>query len=245
MGKWIYLLITILLTFSCVTKDVTIQAITDNKIYEKKVPKNIEDFELFILFNKVEKITGLTKLKNLKKLYILGMDGITDYSFLTKFSKLEILMLETSHVESFDFLKKLPMLRVLYLDGVTLLNNKIDLVNNTQLEYLSLFNLHSSQLNSYFEINLQNIPDNLRFIDISKNIFIKLSKKLFDKLENVPTIILLKQYYYENEKVLKDYKNIYFGDSKKILPEKYWSDTLLKDPEYRLYETNKLEKKKK
>lgn len=238
MEKWILIIISIFFIFSCVSDKVTIRAVTTKAIHEIIVKKNIEELQVFLIFENVKEIEGLIKLKNLKRLYILGLYGITDFSFLSQLTKLEALILEECDIENFNFLQALPNLRIFYLDGVRLIKNELNFIYNRKLEYIAFFRLRAKQPNTYFDLNILNIPDNLQFIDLSINRNVKLTKELFDRMQNVPIVLLTNEYYYENKEILSNYKNIYIEDSKKILPEEYWMDSLLEGYEYKLTYTD-------
>lgn len=235
MNKIILILIIIITCFSCSHELVTIQVITRFNENKVEVPKKIEEFEVLFLHQEVREINGITQLKNLKKISFIHIYGISDYQFIEKLKKLEILKLIGCNIDNFKFLHTLKDLRVLFLEGITINNVFIDFTKNNKLEYLELRNIYLPDNNKKFELKLKHLPKTLIYVRlVSNNLFI--NEKLLESFKQVKYVFMLKNE--TNAELINKYPNITFESIENILPEQYKSAILFKKPKYMITPNN-------
>jgi len=226
----------ICLFYSCNSNKAIIKVISQNEETELIVSKDIKEIELFFLHEKVFKISGLTQLKKLQKLYFLGIDGIDDYSFIKEFKELEILMFVSCQLKNFSFLKELKNLKVFYIEGIEIEENIIDFKNNQSIEFITLKRLSSYSTDKKIEIILKNVPNNIKYVDLSANKNLILN-------DNLLTVLSPAEFIFLNKSDIKDinknyYSNISLEFPDKILPIEYRTDELFKKIEFILQGTN-------
>ncbi|MBN2443681.1 MAG: hypothetical protein JXJ04_20135, partial [Spirochaetales bacterium] len=154
-----------------------------------------------------------------------------------------------SCIEDFDFIKKMTNLKVLYIEGNSIKVNDFDFVNNNKLEFIALNNITKVDENcigidTLFDLNIKNIPTNLKYLDLSLNGYLKFDNIFLKKIETIPNIFLDSMEYEKNKDYFDKHKNFKFEFPEEILPQEYHFEELRKKPEYFFYKLEDLDDKK-
>ncbi len=205
--KKVFLIITILLTSTAAYSQNSIKYITYNN---ETISLPIKDGK--IAFSK----TGIIKIlpENIDKVTHIDfsmINNINDYSFLTDFKNLERLDFFTTRISNYSFLKLLPELKSLWIEGDDFLFKKLDLTANKKLKHFSLTN---SNLMS-FE-NIIGLNTDIEFILLWHNKLNELPES-FEKIFPKAYIIFIEDIItnkINNPRVIYDSKSI---------PEKYFT----------------------
>jgi hypothetical protein len=175
--------------------------------------------------NPIVDIEGLEKLEQLKSVKIVVSPQIADFSFLSRCSSIEKVLITLSRVTSISFIYKLPELGVLALErsddweselGLPFINDEIDLSGNTKLEYIA-FKYCELQVFPHFT----NVPATLKYLDLTGN-DIKISKNDLHKLEeltHVPFIFI--EEHKMDTSTAERYPNLTPENPETIVPD-YW-----------------------
>lgn len=258
--KIINIIILSILSFSCTSQDemVKITVSVNNQISISEVPANIEELDYEVgQLNNMEKIEGIEKLTELKKLRLQFGGNFSDYSMLSNFKKLEILILVYCKLDNLDFIKYMPKLKMLVVKNCWLLKNDFDLSYNKELKYFNLSGMLYQPFKDNSEparpvvLNISGIPSGLEYIDLTYNGYIILTDKFLNQLLTIPHVIMGKinfesyakivkkgdrfiehyKSYLENKDFLISHPNFILNDSIDDLPEKYQYKLLFKNPE--------------
>ena len=153
-------------------------------------------------------IKGLDKLTKLKTIIFHNTAFLTRTDFLSDCPWIEIIIFDGAPIQDCTFIKKLSKLKVLVASTCDIKTISVDLINNTQLEYLD-FSYNS--LKDYPK--LSNIPKTLKYLNLIGN---QIDKQIAE-------------IYPENLLILMRYNSIKEDSSSQvscaypsvILPEKY------------------------
>jgi hypothetical protein len=196
------------------------------KTVEETFPLSTEQLSLSIpvMGTSVVKIEGVEKLTNVKRL-LLGYD-LQDFSFLEKLVNVEILILKyLDKPIDLDFIKKMPKLKIVYVEDIVMIKEELDFQNNQELEFISLSNIRSKNRNGPFKLTMNNMPKTIRYIDLHLAALIIKDEIFFNSLQNVFCVIIHNDIHFPTFKVdeeyLKTHQNIKIGNPDKILPVKY------------------------
>lgn len=199
------------------------------EIIEKDtVPANTEQMILlFPIGKELHKVDGIENLKNLKRL-IAGYYGYCDLSFISRLNNLEILIIDNVR-EPVDLgmIMKSPKLKILYLAGIEIIKEELNLQNNKELEYVYLSNIRSINRNGKYELSIKNVPESLKYVDLYLSEFIIINDKLLDSFKNVFCIVPKWEFFSIENSLqtsplyLPFHPNVHVYEGKELLPEKY------------------------
>jgi hypothetical protein len=215
MRSGILFALIILLT-SCVSEqNIKITATINGKPYEQILQSNTDELKIGRFGFFIQDLKNIEKLKNLKVLYIsLGGDPL-DLSFLNSLNNIEYLFTGGCTNKDFNFVKKMPKLKVLYFSGFTITNSVLDLSNNSQLEYLNLNNMFSAKYpDALFDLDVINMPQTLKYVELTHNIHINVDLKFIDALSNAKTIVFDQDMYEAHKEYFTKHPNFVFEDAK-------------------------------
>jgi hypothetical protein len=216
--------------------------IVDEKIVKENLPINSEQLVLhFPLHVEVDRVEGIEKLKNIKRL-LIG-NGLYNYFFLEKLEKLEVLIFENPSLTiDPEVFKKLPKLKIMYANDMEISKEELDFQSNKYLEYLYLGNIISKKRNGLFDLSVKNIPESLKYIDLTSSDLVIIDNNFLDSLKSVDYVLLYKPPYFDlfgplrvDGGYLEKHQNIKLYEGKKgdkaeseyskwiakIVPEKY------------------------
>ena len=147
--KKVLIIFIVLLTSTAAYSQNSIKYTTYNN---KIVSLPIEDGK--ITFTK----TGIIKIfpENIEyvtHINFMMITNIQDYSFLTEFINLERLDFFTTRINNYSFLKLLPELKSLWIEGEDFLFKKLDLTSNKKLKHLSLTNSNIMDIDNIIGLN--------------------------------------------------------------------------------------------
>jgi len=242
--KYLFILSLILNNFSCFGSDYIDIKVTyydyrtktehTEIIKEKRETKKIK----FIVPAGIEirKIIGVEQLESLTELFI-GDRFIADLAFIKHLNKLKILLILGYENIDLSFLLKLPDLEIFYMNNIIVKNPyNFDFSNNHKLKYVTLNNISLDWPGRYYELSIENIPESLKYLDMSLSGFILLTKDLLTKLSSIPYVFLCNKeprfFPYKgaitevNTDYFNDKPNFIFKNPKTILPEELWWENL-------------------
>lgn len=179
----------------------------------------------FSLDNPIVDIEGLEKLELLRSVKIVVSPQISDFSFLSRCSSLEKVLITLSRVSAISFIHEMPELRVLELErsddwesdlGLPFINDEIDLSRNKKLEYIAF---------KYCELqdfpHFANVPAALKYLDLTGN-DIAIGKNDLHKLEALKRVPYI---FIEGQKIetsaAQRYPNLTPENPETIIPD-YW-----------------------
>jgi hypothetical protein len=165
-----------------------------------------------------------------------------DLSFLKEMEKLKILII----IEYFEniadpsYLLHLSNLEILYINGIHIKNPySFNFINNKKLKYLALKAVTLDWAGRYYELVIENIPESLKYMDMSLSSFILLTKDFLDKLSSIPYVFLDDPQYriYQlfpyrgsikevDKSYFEDKPNFIFKNPDEVLPEEYRKENI-------------------
>jgi len=178
-----YCFFAILFHNICYGEKISLNKVTVNG--EEKLIVDSQTEELYFFKDYTIKIYGLEKLASLKKLTFNKTAFIENFDFITVNQKIETLVISDCKIDDFNFLKKMPNLKILVFQTCSANYDKIDLINNEKLEYLSITN---ACLEKFPDI--ENMPSNLQYLNLSFNKISSLSLSKQSRHMNVSNIFI-------------------------------------------------------
>jgi len=140
--------------------------------------ENFKHLESLSIYNISKDISIITELKNLKQLALCGLT-LNNLDFLKSLPNLEYLWIQGSKLKNFNSLKGLKQIKAIKLFRIQKLDN-IDFISNmTSLQYINIDNCS----------NLIEFPDTSKLINL-RRVLIDTTKRLKDisQISNAPMI---------------------------------------------------------
>lgn len=194
-------------------------------VIEEKLLLSTQQLILSMPLHSFLMVEGVEQL-SVKRL-LLG-NGLTDFSFIQNIPSIEVLILEYGlECSDLGFIKYLPNLKILFADMGIMSSTKLDLKENKKLEFIGLHGFNVNPPDSYFELEIKNVPNSLNCIDVRYSLFVIINEKFLENLKNVEKIYILKTEEFDNIRVniekLKKYKNVIIVNdfNEEVLPKEY------------------------